>query len=74
MTESWQTCIHMPDGLCPECLAEFNEDCGAWIEFGHHPQGIENWRRLQEEIEGDLAKAGANRVDLTPEEWAQIPF
>lgn len=44
-------CIHSDTGLCPDCRAEFDEDPDAWWEFGAHPQGIENTKRLETDME-----------------------
>lgn len=44
-------CIHQEAGLCPECQEDYDADPEAWHEFGQHPQGIENWKRLQAEME-----------------------
>ena len=50
-------CIH-GDGqsLCPSCQADYDYDPSAYVEFGEHPQGIANWRDLQEQIAADAAK------------------
>jgi hypothetical protein len=45
------TCDHQRakglTGLCGECRAEYDEDPGAYEEFGHHPAGERNWADLQ---------------------------
>jgi hypothetical protein len=48
--ESWQTCVHCCDGLCPVCQAQFEEDPDSWIQFGDHPAGIANWEALCAEM------------------------
>ena len=59
------------NGLCPECQEEFDADPDAWEEFGAHPVGRENWRRLQEEI----AQGHADDPQLQPSEVdCDIPF
>jgi hypothetical protein len=49
------TCIHCEavgrTGLCVACKAEYDEDPESWIEYGDHPAGIENQKRLKEELE-----------------------
>lgn len=47
------TCLHMPeplDGLCPDCLEEYEADPSSWIEFGPHPEGNRRWEELQAEM------------------------
>jgi hypothetical protein len=45
------SCIHTNGaGLCPDCQAEYDSDPMAYVEYGEHPEGRENWRALQEEI------------------------
>lgn len=47
---SYLNCIHALPGLCPGCQASYEEDPGAWIEFGDHPEGIARWEALQAEM------------------------
>jgi hypothetical protein len=63
-------CIHCDHGLCPDCRADFEADQEAWYEFGNHPAGIANWKRLLEEIAAHQADEGE------PVEYAgeDIPF
>jgi len=40
-------CFHIAaQGLCDACKADQEIDPEAWEEFGNHPAGRENWRRL----------------------------
>lgn len=50
-------CTHSPDGLslCDHCQSDYEDDPEAYLEFGEHPAGRENWQRLQEEIAADAA-------------------
>lgn len=72
MTESWQTCIHQADGLCPDCLESFQADPNAWIEYGDHPQGIANWQRLLAEMENYYLRHPP--IELKPTEISDILF
>ena len=56
-------------GLCPQCTADEAEDPGAFAEFGPHPAGEANWKRLNEEIAADQAEEGP---PVAGDEW--IPF
>ena len=65
------TCIHnerdnLP-GLCPSCQEDHDTDPGAWLEYGGHRQGIENWRALQEEMaaHADELRGGVYERDET---------
>jgi hypothetical protein len=62
-------CIHVAHGLCRNCLDEYLEDPQAWEEFGDHPQGIANWRALEDEI----AREQVWLTDL-PEQDDDVPF
>lgn len=61
-------CIHAESGLCPNCRADYEEDPGAWLEFGRNPQGIANWQALQEEIAADQARM------VQPMDMTDVPF
>lgn len=61
------TCIHAESGLCPACQAEYDEDPRAYLEFGDHPQGIANWKALQEEMAAEPEPGPA--VDMS-----DVPF
>jgi hypothetical protein len=65
------TCIHTTEGLCPACEEEYLEDPGAWLEFGNHQEGIENWKRVQEEMAADAELREMARP--TPQD-DDIPF
>ena len=52
-------CIHNAIGLCDACQAEHDEDPIAWIEFGQHEAGIENWHRLQVEMDEERQRLQA---------------
>lgn len=47
----YTTCIHQESGLCPDCQSEYDADPQAWIEFGNHQKGIENWNSIKAEME-----------------------
>ncbi len=56
--------------LCDNCLAEYLEDPEAWHEFGEHPQGRENWRDLQADMDAYAAERdGMPIVDATDIPW-----
>jgi hypothetical protein len=57
MADGDLTCIHAAAGLCKSCRAQYDEDPGAFVEYGDHPAGLGRWRRLLEEI-----AAGATRA------------
>ncbi len=66
-------CIHRTDGeLCKECYKEAVGDPEAWEEFGNHPAGIENWRRLQAEM--DRYAEECNAIPREPASEGDIPF
>jgi hypothetical protein len=52
------TCIHRTTGLCPACREEYLADPSAWLEYGHHAAGLENWQRLP----ARRASAGASAL------------
>jgi hypothetical protein len=65
------TCIHREHGLCPACEADYLEDPSAWLEFGNHAEGLENWKRLQEEMVQD---AELRERDTQPACGDDLPF
>lgn len=67
----YQPCVHMDEGLCAECQADYDEDPSAWDEYGNHPVGLANWRALQDEI-----AAEAERVRSLPpmQDDPSIPY
>ena len=52
---NYMTCIHQESGLCRECQAEYDADPQAWIEYGNHREGIENWNSIKAEMEQGAA-------------------
>jgi hypothetical protein len=58
MEPAYMTCIHMDEGLCSHCQADYDYDPQSWIEYGYHRQGEANWRELQKEI---AAEPGIHR-------------
>ncbi|MBV8094433.1 MAG: hypothetical protein JO110_14650 [Acetobacteraceae bacterium] len=67
------TCIHAERGLCPDCQEEFDEDPAAWFEFGQHAAGLENWRRLEAEMEEErLAEEESKPLPTCGDD--EIPF
>lgn len=49
------TCVHCRAGLCEACLREYLDDPQAFWDYGHHPEGLARWRRLEEELRRDAA-------------------
>lgn len=66
------TCSHRlaegKEGLCPECEADREEDYLAWMEFGPHPQGEQNWADLQREMAEEAA------IPKPPPDTSDVPF
>lgn len=60
-SESWQTCIHAVDGLCPPCLKQFQDDPDRWIKFGNHPDGLARWNACWEAMEAQAMEEEAAR-------------
>ena len=53
MSDQRLTCIHQPlgvQGLCYECELEYLEDPSGWMEFGDHPDGLQRWEMLKQEM------------------------
>lgn len=46
-------CIHDENGLCPACHDDYQADPAAWIEYGDHADGLDNWQRTKDEIAAD---------------------
>lgn len=51
------TCIHFKatpvpgsHNLCSNCLAAYQDDPESYLEFGDHPDGIQNWLDLEAEM------------------------
>lgn len=71
-------CIHTAGaGLCPACQEAFDEDPGAWLEYGDHEQGIANWKALLAELDAprfpvDAATNAELILDRLDDEY--IPF
>jgi len=78
------TCVHVLDwptpggGLCPSCAAAFDADPDAYLEFGDHPAGLENWRREQQLWAGEEAAGRLDHLRRSPEDPGpssdEIPF
>lgn len=66
------TCIHALLGLCAECKDDYDEDPSAYFEFGDHPHGIANWKRLQDEIAADRPAEHDNTPPAVYD--GEIPF
>lgn len=66
-------CIHCPAGqICDACRADHDEDPEAWIEFGEHPQGEENWKREEASILADMGTTPQGMADAISD--PSIPF
>lgn len=50
------TCVHAAAGLCPACLADYEEDPLAWLEYGDHPSGVRRSAELAAELAAEVAQ------------------
>ncbi len=66
-------CIHRTDGeLCGPCYREALADPEAWEEYGDHPAGIANWKRLQKEMDRYSEECAA--IPRLPADSDDLPF
>lgn len=75
MDEYPPRCIHAKEGeqLCEACEEAFEEDPGAYLEYGDHPEGLRRWQELQTELDYE-AIAWLEHTLRNPCPESDIPF
>ena len=52
--------------LCDDCHRQWRVDPQAYLEFGPHPEGQDNWQQLQAEVAADAAGPAPPAGDEIP--------